>query len=163
MMQHCNSWTNFLQRCAVDQDEGNQPRLHEILRGLRQASGRSQEQWGALLGVGRSTIARYESGRSIPDAIVQIELKKTCQRLALLRRYGTNDGILNDLDISGEFLDQLFQNTRSQSKFPRPQAGPPRSYAVGARRLCSSNKVAIALAVLIVTGAVSIYFVLPGH
>ena len=148
----------------MGQDNCGQPKLNEILRGLREASGRSQEQWGALLEVSRTSIMRYESGQTIPDARFQSELIKLCKRLGLLRQYGPKDGVLSNLNISEQSLDQLFQSTRSQNKLSLPQAGPSGGDGLPARRLRSRPKmsytiVVTSLAVLMVIGAVSTYFV----
>src|SRR5438067_485698 len=47
--------------------EPDAPRWSQALRALREARGVSQEGWAALLGVGRRTIQRWESGEAPPE------------------------------------------------------------------------------------------------
>ena len=42
------------------------PRWSDVLRGLREARGVTQDGWAALLGYGRATVHRWERGEAVP-------------------------------------------------------------------------------------------------
>ncbi|HZQ36688.1 MAG TPA: adenylate/guanylate cyclase domain-containing protein [Dehalococcoidia bacterium] len=55
---------------------------------LREARGLSQEGWAARLGVGRTTVQRWERGETPPDANAEAALIDLCGELSLFRTFG---------------------------------------------------------------------------
>src|ERR1700688_2698488 len=64
-------------------------RWNVALRALREARGVTQEGWSALLGVGRTTLQRWESGRTAPDIRAEEALIQLCREQGLFRAYNS--------------------------------------------------------------------------
>src|SRR5581483_10726986 len=64
------------------------PSWSRALRMLREARGLSQEGWAARLGVGRTTVQRWERGETPPDANAEAALIDLCGELSLFRTFG---------------------------------------------------------------------------
>src|SRR5207247_3748745 len=81
-----------------------------VLRALREAAGATQEGWAARLGVGRSTLQRWESGDSPPSPEAEAVLLQMCRDRGLLRTY--YQGPLRGLTLSAELIRDLLSEAR---------------------------------------------------
>lgn len=86
------------------------PAWAAILRALREAAGVSQEGWATQLGVGRTTLQRWERGELPPDAHAESALLALCRERGLYRRYEA--GPLMGLDLTAEWLAALLAAAR---------------------------------------------------
>jgi predicted ATPase/DNA-binding XRE family transcriptional regulator len=97
------------------------------LRALRAARGVTQDGWASLLGVGRTTVQRWERGEAIPDAQAEAALIALCRDRGLFRRYDA--GTLAGVDVTAASLADLLAAARLG---PAPVADPaPASPAPG--------------------------------
>jgi non-specific serine/threonine protein kinase len=55
------------------------------LRALREAAGVTREGWAAALGYGRTTVQRWETGETVPDAAAEAAILTLCQERHLFR------------------------------------------------------------------------------
>ena len=62
--------------------------LHERISVIRKAMGMTQEQLGKKIGVSSDTIAAWESGQTIPDALAMGTL---CRELSLRKTRSTKE------------------------------------------------------------------------
>ena len=98
----------------------NRPAWAEILRALREAAGVTQEGWATQLGLGRTTLQRWERGELPPDAHAEAALLALCRERGLYRRYDA--GPLAGLDLTAEWLAALLAAARLGRAGP---AAPP--------------------------------------
>ncbi len=126
-----------------------------VLRALREAAGATQEGWAARLGVGRSTLQRWESGDSPPSPEAEAVLLEVCRDRGLLRTY--YQGPLRGVTLSAELIRDLLSEARLASTpervrrvrraeqlpepLPEPSSGPrsaqpapPRTSFIGRER-----------------------------
>jgi transcriptional regulator with XRE-family HTH domain len=80
------------------------------LRSLREARGITQEGWAALLGVGRTTIQRWESGHTPPDNRSEAAIVELCREQGLFRAYSS--GPFRGRTVTPEFLQELLAEAR---------------------------------------------------
>src|SRR5438105_13259402 len=83
------------------------------LRALREARGITRRAWADRLGYGRTTIQRWESGETIPDAEAEQALIKLCDELGLFRRY--DQGPLSGIGVTSYWLRDLLAEGRLQA------------------------------------------------
>src|SRR5687768_18021054 len=81
-----------------------------MLRALREARGVTQDGWAALLGVGRTTVQRWERGEGVPDAHAEAALIAVCRDQGLLRSYDT--GGLAGIDVTAAWLTNVLASAR---------------------------------------------------
>ena len=99
----------------------NRPAWAEILRALREAAGVTQEGWATQLGLGRTTIQRWERGELPPDAKAEAVLLALCRERGLFRRYAT--GPLAGVELTAEWLAALLaaaRLSRLEPAMPQP-------------------------------------------
>ena len=101
-------------------DQGIQP-WHIVLRGLREASGVTQEGWAAYLGYGRRTIQRWERGQTVPDEAAAEALLQLCADRGLYRTY--RRGMLAGVSISAPMLRELITDARLSGKSGKSAGG----------------------------------------
>jgi non-specific serine/threonine protein kinase len=77
---------------------GTPPSSGEVLRALRQARGVTRDGWAAALGYGRTTVQRWESGETVPDAAAEAAIIALCHEHGLWR-------LLNRGPLAGFALD----------------------------------------------------------
>lgn len=92
------------------------PEWSRILRGLREARGISQDGWASRLGVGRTTLQRWEAGTSAPGAEAESALLRICAELDLYRAF--DHGPLQGVRITPERLRDLIAEARLQARRP---------------------------------------------
>lgn len=88
----------------------DRPRWNEVLRGLREARGVTQDGWAALLGYGRASVHRWERGEAVPGPDAVESLVKLCRDQGLLRRF--ERGRLSGLTLTAEMLRELLAEAR---------------------------------------------------
>ena len=81
-----------------------------MLRALREARGVTQDGWAALLGVGRTTVQRWERGEGVPDAHAEAALIALCRDKGLLRSYDA--GVLAGIDVTAAWLADALASAR---------------------------------------------------
>lgn len=89
---------------------GERPYWSQVLRALREARGVTQEGWSALLGVSRTTVQRWESGRTPPDAFAEEAVVAFCEERGLFRAF--EQGPLRGLELTEERLRDLLGEAR---------------------------------------------------
>lgn len=95
-------------------------RWNEVLRGLRETRGVTQDGWAARLGYGRSTVHRWERGEAVPGPDAVEALVTLCKELGLLRRF--ERGRLRGLTLTAELLRELLAEAR-QGAAPEGPSG----------------------------------------
>jgi non-specific serine/threonine protein kinase len=93
------------------------PAAGRELRALREASGLTREVWSALLGYGRTTVQRWETGKTVPDAAAEAAIVALCRERALFRRY--DQGPLAGVTATPEWLGGLLAAARLAGSGPR--------------------------------------------
>jgi predicted ATPase/transcriptional regulator with XRE-family HTH domain len=96
------------------------PRWSDVLRGLREARGVTQDGWAALLGYGRATVHRWERGEAVPGPDAVEALVATCQEQGLLRSFAR--GRLEGMTLTAELLRDLLAEARVSAA---PESAPP--------------------------------------
>jgi len=81
-----------------------------MLRALREARGVTQDGWAALLGVGRTTVQRWERGEGVPDAHAEAALIALCRDKGLLRSYDA--GVFAGIDVTAAWLADALASAR---------------------------------------------------
>ena len=81
-----------------------------MLRALREARGVTQDGWAAMLGVGRTTVQRWERGEGVPDAHAEAALIALCRDKGLLRSYDA--GVLAGIDVTAAWLADALASAR---------------------------------------------------
>lgn len=81
-----------------------------MLRALRESAGITQEGWAALLGYGRATVQRWESGQAAPGPDAEDALLRVCRDRGLLRSF--EQGPLRGSTISAPFLHEVLLEAR---------------------------------------------------
>ncbi|MHB8576700.1 MAG: ATP-binding protein [Dehalococcoidia bacterium] len=105
------------------------PAWNRLIRALRAARGYTQDAWADWLGVSRRTLQRWETGRTIPDALGEAALLRLCNEKGLLRRY--DQGPLQGLDVTTDLLHDLLAAARLTAA-DAPQLEVPPASAPGA-------------------------------
>lgn len=95
-------------------DASGHLRWNEILRGLREARGVTQDGWAARLGYGRSTVHRWERGEAAPGPDAVEALVKLCRELGLFRRF--ERGRLSGLTVTAELLREVLAEARASAE-----------------------------------------------
>ncbi|MGE0543220.1 MAG: tetratricopeptide repeat protein [Dehalococcoidia bacterium] len=72
------------ERTAISQ-AGDPPSCSQILRALREARGVTRDGWAAALGYGRTTVQRWETGETVPDATAEAAIVALCHEHGLWR------------------------------------------------------------------------------
>jgi class 3 adenylate cyclase/DNA-binding XRE family transcriptional regulator len=86
------------------------PAWAAILRALREAAGVTQEGWASQLGLGRTTVQRWERGDLTPDAEAEAALLALCREKGLFRRYDA--GPLAGASVTADWLAALLAAAR---------------------------------------------------
>jgi non-specific serine/threonine protein kinase len=73
---------------AISPGSERRPAWARALRALRAARGVTQDGWAATLGVGRTTVQRWERGEAVPDAFAEQRIMVYCREQALFRPGG---------------------------------------------------------------------------
>jgi DNA-binding transcriptional regulator YiaG len=94
-------------------------RWNIALRSLREARGITQEGWAALLGVGRTTVQRWESGRTPPDSRSESAIVELCREQGLFRSYSS--GPFQGRTVTPELLQELFAEARLEPEVGNEQ------------------------------------------
>src|SRR5687767_6763761 len=92
-------------RPAAAATSTDRPYWSQALRALREAAGVTQEGWATRLGLGRTTLQRWERGELPPDARAEAALLALCREKGLYRRYDT--GPLAGVALTAEWLRDL--------------------------------------------------------
>ncbi len=87
------------------------PRWSDVLRGLREARGVTQEGWAAILGYGRATVHRWERGEAVPGPDAVEALVRLAREQGLLRHF--ERGRLGGLTLTAELLRELLAEARA--------------------------------------------------
>src|SRR5215216_23185 len=100
------------------------PAWAEILRALREAAGVTQEGWATRLGLGRTTLQRWERGELPPDDRAEASLLQLCRERGLYRRYDA--GPLRGTTVTAGWLRDLLAGARlgGGGEAPPAAAGP---------------------------------------
>ena len=97
-----------------------------MLRALREAGGVTQDGWAAQLGVGRTTVQRWERGDAVPDAHGEAALVALCREKGLLRSYDA--GVLAGVDATAAWLADVLAAARlGHAPAPAAAPAPPRT------------------------------------
>ncbi|MGH2597843.1 MAG: FHA domain-containing protein [Dehalococcoidia bacterium] len=98
--------------------------MAEILRVLREARGLTQDGWAAWLGVGRTTVQRWERGEAVPSAPIEQAIIAYCREQSLFRTF--HRGPLHGLTLTAAWLQDRFAEARlGGSGVPRAPAVTP--------------------------------------
>ncbi len=110
--------SNFAPPARVNDALGNeQPYWSRVLRSLRTTRGLTQDGWSARLGVGRTTVQRWERGETVPDAAAEAALVAVCRELSLFRPFEGSP--LQGQPLTPDLLGELLAAARLDE---RPQA-----------------------------------------
>jgi len=99
--------------------ESTLPRWSVVLRALREAAGATQAGWAARLGIGRTTLQRWETGELPPGPDAEVSLAKACAERGLFRTY--YQGPLRGLTINPELIRDLLADARLHAARPRAE------------------------------------------
>src|SRR6185437_7496407 len=88
----------------------SRPPLASLLRALREARGVTQDGWAARLGMGRTTVQRWERGETLPDAAGETALLAVCRDEGLFRPFA--QGPLTGQMLTPEALRDLLATAR---------------------------------------------------
>src|SRR3712207_2895453 len=106
------------------------PPWRVVLRALREAVGLPQQAWADLLGVGRGTVRRWESGEAAPNAVAEQALLAYCRDRGLFRAFSS--GPLAGLTLTPELLSDWLAEARLGTGVERPRSsGAAASSAAG--------------------------------
>jgi non-specific serine/threonine protein kinase len=86
------------------------PRWSVVLRALREARGVTLEGWGALIGVSRTTVQRWERGERAPDPGAEAAILTYCREAGLFRSY--DRGPLSGHPLTADALQGLLAEAR---------------------------------------------------
>jgi predicted ATPase/DNA-binding XRE family transcriptional regulator len=86
------------------------PAWSAALRAIREAAGVSQEGWAAWLGVGRTSVQRWERGGVVPDATAEAALVALCEAKGLFRAYA--NGPLGGQALTRDLLRAILAEAR---------------------------------------------------
>jgi predicted ATPase/class 3 adenylate cyclase len=103
-----------------------------VLRSLREATGLPQQAWADLLGVGRGTVRRWESGEAAPNAVAEQALLTYCGERGLFRTFAA--GPLAGLTLTPEVLGELLAEARLGAP-PEAGAAPAAHSGTGTARI----------------------------
>ena len=90
--------------------DGSRPAWNLVLRALREAGGVTRDGWAAALGYGRTTVQRWETGETAPDAAAEQAILAECHARGLFRLL--ERGPLAGLDLTPESLSRLLAEAR---------------------------------------------------
>jgi predicted ATPase/DNA-binding XRE family transcriptional regulator len=105
------------------------PAWARALRALRAVRGVTQDGWAATLGVGRTTVQRWERGEAVPDAFAERRILAYCREQALFRPGGRQ---IPGGPSSAEALQDLLAAARLGAGSTTPPAAASASAAGGA-------------------------------
>jgi transcriptional regulator with XRE-family HTH domain len=104
-----------------------------VLRALREAAGATQAGWAARLGVGRTTVQRWETGELPPGPDAEASLLRACADRGLLRTY--YQGPLRGVTVGPDLIRDLLAEARLRTARPRAQRRAARSERPGTGNL----------------------------
>ncbi len=111
------------QDAPASENRPSRPLWSQVLRALREASGVTQDGWAAELGIGRTTLQRWETGQAVPDGEAQEAVVAQCERRSLFRRY--ESGPLQGVTLTPELLREMLTEARlgtQRTNFATPVA-----------------------------------------
>ena len=113
---------------SASENRPSRPYWSQVLRALREASGVTQDGWAAELGIGRTTLQRWETGQAVPDAETQEAFVAVCERRGLFRRY--ESGPLHGVTLTPQMLREALSEARlgSQHATFTPAPAAPASF-----------------------------------
>ncbi|MGH2587356.1 MAG: ATP-binding protein, partial [Dehalococcoidia bacterium] len=97
-------------RVAATRSSAGAPYWSRVLRALREARGITRDGWAAALGYGRTTVQRWETGETVPDAAAEAAIIAQCRERALFHRY--DEGPLAGVILTAEWLSELLAGAR---------------------------------------------------
>ncbi len=109
------------QDASVNENRPSRPLWSQVLRALREASGVTQDGWSAELGIGRTTLQRWETGQAVPDGEAQAAIVELCEHRGLFRRY--ESGPLQGVTLTPQLLQEMLTEARlgtQRSSFTEP-------------------------------------------
>lgn len=98
------------------------PYWSQVLRALREARGVTRSGWAASLGVGRTTVQRWETGEAVPDAMAEQAIVARCQQRGLYRSYDA--GPLRGQTLTADLLQTMLAEARLGRIAGDPHSGP---------------------------------------
>jgi transcriptional regulator with XRE-family HTH domain len=93
-----------------------------VLRALREARGLTQDGFAAQLGVGRTTVQRWEYGALVPNAEVEAALLAYCRERGLFRAF--TQGPMRGVTLTPDRLQALLAEARLTGGTTRPAPTP---------------------------------------
>ena len=106
------------------------PQRSGLLRGLREASGLTQNGWATRLGFSRATVQRWELGEASPGADAVEAIIALCAEKGLFRTFA--HGRLRGLTVTPELLREVVAESRlgGQASAPGPPPAAPAAPAM---------------------------------
>ncbi|MPZ49394.1 MAG: helix-turn-helix domain-containing protein [Dehalococcoidia bacterium] len=115
---------NMHQSSFGSESQASRPSYSQALRTLREARGVTQDSWAIELGIGRTTVQRWENGQAVPHGQMEEAIIALCAERGLFRRY--ESGPLRGLTFTPEILRAMLAEARLGSDQPRDSQSNPR-------------------------------------